>query len=110
MLGVALLSCGSVALSCNDNNDDPVGRACNVIVHDCNAMRDMSDCIDLVGDLDADCALCIVSSQGCDYFAQCQRSLVTCNLPSEIEPKGARAPSPDAGPPAPSGNAADAGR
>jgi len=110
MLGVALLSCGSIALSCNGENDDPVGKACTVIVRDCRAMPDMSQCIDLIGELDGDCTLCIAQSQGCDYFSQCQRSLVTCNLPSNIEPKGAHAPSPDAGPPpAPSGSASDAG-
>jgi len=61
----------------------------------------MGDCIDVVGDLDSDCTLCIGSSTSCDYFSQCQRSLVTCVLPSAIAPPGTIFPdagtSPDAG-------------
>lgn len=90
VFGVLLLASGVFAVSCSDDNDDPVGRACRLIVQGCHAMKDMSECIDLVGDLDGDCVLCIGDTNDCSYFSTCQRSLVTCNLPSDIAPPGSQ--------------------
>ncbi|HVU03009.1 MAG TPA: hypothetical protein VHC69_33885 [Polyangiaceae bacterium] len=108
ILGVALLTCGSVALSCSDDNDDPVGRACQVVVGQCHVMSNMGDCIDAVGDIDdSDCVLCIATSSGCDYDINCPRTVMPdgCDFPSEIIPKQRRTSS-DAGTPAVSGGSA----
>lgn len=82
--GLALLASTVIAVSCTDNNDDPIGRACDVIVRDCHVMQSMGDCIDLVGDLDPDCVLCIGGDNTCSYFADCQRASPACALPSEL--------------------------
>jgi hypothetical protein len=87
-LAVAGLALLGGAASCSDPNDDPVGRACRVIVRDCNVMHNESDCIDVVGDLasyEADCVDCIAHS-GCKYFSDCQRSVPGCRLPVDIQP------------------------
>jgi hypothetical protein len=88
IFGAAVLAAVLGGASCTTRNDDPIGRACSVIVRDCHAMQDMGDCIDVVGELDQDCALCIGDDNDCSYFTECQRSFVQCNLPSELEPPG----------------------
>jgi hypothetical protein len=84
LFGAALLACAAVTVSCSDD-DDPVKRACGVVVHECNAMSNMSACIDVVGYLSPPCVACI-GGGGCNYFSDCQRADPTCLLPSELEP------------------------
>jgi hypothetical protein len=85
--GTALLLCAAFAVSCSDSNDDPTGKACGVIVHDCNAISSMSECFDQVDTLYGDCILCIASS-GCNYYLDCQRNVPDCILPAALEPPG----------------------
>jgi hypothetical protein len=108
IFGVLLLSCGSVALSCSSNNDDPVSRACGVIVGHCHVMPDMGDCLDAVGTIDSpDCVACIAANMACDYAINCPRMLPQdeCNFPASIVPKGERALLDAGPPPATSGDA-----
>ena len=103
IFGVVLVACGSVALSCTSDDDDPVSRACNVIVNHCHVMPDMSHCIDAVGAIpNSDCVLCIGQGMACDYAINCPRMFIDppCDFPAIIIPKGERS-SLDAGlPPA----------
>lgn len=85
LFGAALLACAVAMVSCSDSNDDPVGKACGVVVHRCGVMSNMGDCIDVVGYLSPSCVSCVASSD-CNYFSDCQRSDPTCNLPSDLEP------------------------
>jgi hypothetical protein len=111
ILGLVLIACGSVALSCTSDNDDPVGRACSVIVGQCHVMADMGDCIDAVGDItNTDCVLCIGQGMACDYGIQCPRQFLPdgCDFPASIIPKGERSSTDAGSPPVSSGT--DAGR
>jgi hypothetical protein len=85
LFGATLLACAALAVSCSDSNDDPVGKACSVIVRDCGALSSMGECIDQVGYLDAECVLCIANAD-CNYFSDCQRSVPSCALSSDLEP------------------------
>jgi hypothetical protein len=85
LFGAVLLSCAAVAVSCSDSNDDPVEKACGVVVHTCSAMNNMSDCIDVVGNLSPSCVSCIGNSD-CSYFSECQRADPTCILPPGLKP------------------------
>jgi hypothetical protein len=104
IFGVVLVACGSVAFSCTSDNDDPVGRACSVIVGKCHVMPDMGDCIDAVGDImNTDCVLCIGQGNACDYGIECPRQFPDgCDFPASIIPKGELSPPDASAPPAPS--------
>jgi hypothetical protein len=109
ILGVVLLALGSVAVSCSSDNDDPVGRACDVIVNHCKVLPDMGDCIDAVGEItNTDCVLCIGQGMACDYAINCPRLYLPdgCDFPASIIPKGQRSSSiEDAGAPPSSSDA-----
>ena len=85
LFGAMLLACAAVTVSCSDDNNDVVGKACSVVVHKCNAMSNMSACIDVVGDLSPSCVNCIASG-GCDYFSDCQRADASCIMSPELKP------------------------
>ena len=85
LLGAALLACAAVTVSCSDDNDDPIGAACSVVVHECKAMNSMSACIDEVGYLSPSCVHCIASGD-CDYFSDCQRSDPSCIMSPDLKP------------------------
>jgi hypothetical protein len=83
--GAALLATTAAIVSCSNDSDDPVSRACKVVVQQCGAMDNMSDCLDVVGDLSPPCVACI-GSGGCDYFSECQRNDPNCVLPPKLKP------------------------
>ncbi|HEY2367354.1 MAG TPA: hypothetical protein VGH87_13250, partial [Polyangiaceae bacterium] len=57
------------------------GTACRSIVEDCHVGTSVGDCIDELGNLQADCVSCI-ATQGCNY-ATCQR-LAACRIPIDL--------------------------
>ncbi|HEX4340312.1 MAG TPA: hypothetical protein VH062_30600 [Polyangiaceae bacterium] len=93
IVGALLLASAVGVVSCSTKNDDPLGRACNVLVHECHVLPDMSDCIDGIGNaLPDDCVLCIAEDNDCSYFSRCQRADATCVLSKDLEPSGAGDP------------------
>jgi hypothetical protein len=99
--GIVLLLALAAFSSCSDDGDDPVIRACKVIVNGCKKGDSVGSCIDDIGPLTADCLGCI-SGHGCDY-ATCQSDIPGCRLPGYmLDPKDRIDPGPrppDAGAP-----------
>ena len=79
LAGIVLLLALCSFASCSDGGDDPVVRACKVIVTGCKKGDSVGQCIDDLGPFATDCLGCI-SGHGCDY-ATCQSDIPACRLP-----------------------------
>jgi hypothetical protein len=84
--GAALAAAVALGLvtSCSDDNDDPVGSACKVIVNECHVGTSMGDCIDAIGPLSLECVDCIASHHQCNDYTTCQLLPSGCRIPVEL--------------------------
>jgi hypothetical protein len=82
VIGALVVAVSALAVSCSDG-DDPIGRACDVVVHRCHALSTSSECIDLMVEW-PDCASCIAEQTDCGY-ATCDR-VPGCRIPDALLP------------------------
>lgn len=66
--------------SCANGGDDPIERACRVIVEDCGRGAAVGDCVDALLGEPWECLDCIVAS-GCEFERQCSQGAVRCYFP-----------------------------